>query len=85
MGNGVCKSGQLRPLLGEGRNPFCEKLEELVLQWVYDRRTKGLRLSRKMIMKKVKVKVMYDEMTKNGEENDSNIDFLASTDWLRNS
>ena len=71
-------------LLGGGRNPFCEKLEELVLQWVYDRRTKGLRLSRKMIMKKVKVKVMYDEMTKNGEENDSNIDFLASTGWLRN-
>ena len=36
-------------------------------------------------MKKVKVKVMHDEMTKNGEENDSNIDFLASTDWLQNS
>ena len=37
-----------------------------------------------MIMKKLKVKVMYDEMTKNGEENDSNIDSLASSGWLRN-
>ena len=42
------------------------------------------RVSRKMIMKKLKVKVMYDEMTKNGEENDSNIDSLASSGWLRN-
>ena len=35
-----------------------------------------------MIMKKTKI--MYDEMTKNREENDSNVDFLASTGWLRN-
>ena len=36
------KSSQWWPVSGEGRNPFCEKYEESVLEWVYDRRTKGL-------------------------------------------
>ena len=42
--------------------PFSQKLEESVLKLVYDRRTKGLRVSRKMIIKKAKI--MHDEMTK---------------------
>ena len=36
------KSSQWWPVSGEGRNPFCEKYEESVLEWVYDRRAKGL-------------------------------------------
>ena len=31
-----------------------------------------------------KAKIIEDEMTKYGEENDSNVDFLASTGWFQN-
>ena len=45
---------------GAGRKPFSEKLDECVLEWVSDRRSKGLRVSRKFIMKKAKL--LHDEM-----------------------
>ena len=68
---------------GAGRKPLSEKLDDTVIGWVYDRRSKGLRVSRKMIMKKAKI--IYDDMVKEPEcENDTNTDFLASTGWLRN-
>ena len=57
-----------------------KKLDECVLEWVYDRRSKGLRVSRKFIMKKAKL--LHDEMKKEGQFDD-NVDFLASTGWLR--
>lgn len=66
---------------GGGRKPFNEQLEEMVLEWVYDRRYKGLRVSRKLIMKKAKV--MYDEMIKNEPTHDEENEFLASTGWLK--
>lgn len=31
-----------------------------------------------------KTKIIHDEMTKYGEKNDSNVDFMASTRCLRN-
>ena len=61
-----------------GRKPFSEKLDETVLEWVHERRSKGLRVSRKLIMKKAEV--LYDDMVKNGEPNEP---FKASTGWLR--
>ena len=64
-------------------SPSSEKLEESVLAWVYDRRARGFRVSQKLIIETAKI--MYDEIIKNGEENNTNVDFLASTAWLQNS
>ena len=63
---------------GAGRKPFNEKLDESVLEWIHERRSKGLRMSRKLIMKKTIV--MYGNMVKEGESNE---EFKASTGWLR--
>ena len=61
-----------------GRKPFNEKLDESVLEKIPKRRSKGLRVSRKLIMKKTIV--MYDAMV---EEDESNEEFKASTGLLR--
>ena len=63
---------------GAARKPFNEKLNEFVLEWIHERRRKGVRVSRKFVMKKAIVK--YDNMVKEGESNE---DFKTSTGWLR--
>ena len=69
---------------GAGRKPFSEILDECVFGVGLCsphsvRRSKGLRVSRKFIMK---AKLLHDEMKKEGQFDD-NVDFLASTGWLR--
>ena len=60
-----------------GRKPFNEKLNKSVLEWIHEERSKGLRVSRKLIM--IKAADMYDDMVK---ESKSNEEFKASTGWL---
>ena len=47
-------------LEGGGRKPLDIQLENQLVEWVYDRRSKGLRVSRKLIM--VKAKCLYERM-----------------------
>ena len=63
---------------GSRTKPFDEQLIESVLQQIHKRRSKGLRVSRKLIMKKAMV--MYDDMVKEGESNE---EFKETTGWLR--
>ena len=60
-----------------GRKPLDETLEEDLLEWVCDRRSKGLRVSRKLIMRKAKI--MHDE--KCGRSGVV-YEFNASRGWL---
>ena len=63
---------------GSRRKPFDEQLIESILQQIHKRRSKGFRVSRKLIMKKAMV--MYDDMVKEGESNE---EFKETTGWLR--
>jgi len=61
---------------GGGRKPLDQQMEEVLVEWIYDRRDKGLRVSRKLIMKKALF--VYNEKAKeNGKT------FVASTGWLQ--
>ena len=72
------KGKQRSRLSGGGRKPLSAKLEELMLEWIENRRARGLRVSCKLIMKKVEV--TYRDTTKNNlVDND---DFKASRGWL---
>ena len=73
-------SGGIRVPRG-GSKSFSEKLEESTLEWIYDHRER-ISVSRTMMIKKAKI--IYGEMTRNGVEGDSNVDFLPSAGWLRN-
>ena len=58
--------GQGRQRLdGGGRKVTDEKLDEIILEWIHNRRANGLRVSRKLIM--VKAKYLYDERCQEGE------------------
>ena len=46
------RAKEKKRLPGDGRRPFSEDFEKQVLEWVLERRTKGLRVSRILIMKK---------------------------------
>ena len=72
------KGCQRKRVAEGGRKPFSEELDETILEWVHERRSKGLQVSRKLIMKKAEV--LYDDMVKNGKPNKP---FKASTGWLR--
>ena len=62
---------------GGGRKPLDEALEEDLLEWVHNRRCTGLRVSRKLIMRKAKI--MHDEKCgRSGAVSD----FNASRGWL---
>ena len=65
----------------EVKKNLSELLEERVLDWITDRRSKWLRVSRKLIMKKSKV--MYMDMRENSSLAHDG-DFVASTGWLNN-
>ena len=61
---------------GAGRKPFNELVENQVLEWIYDRREKHLRVSCVLIMKKAKA--IYDELP-DSQKSES---FVASRGWL---
>ena len=46
-------------LLGAGRKPFNEEMEESLLEWILQRRSKKLQVFRKIIMKKAKVGLVF--------------------------
>ena len=52
------KKGRKR-LDGGGRKSLSERLEEQVFAWILERRTKRLRVSLKLIMKKAKVRLQF--------------------------
>lgn len=73
------KKGKSRSRLsGGGRKPLSSKLEEVVLEWIKNRRACGLSVSCKLIMKKAEV--TYHEMMENNLVN--NDSFKASRGWV---
>jgi len=64
-------------LPGGGRKPFSEELEKQILEWVLERRTKGLRVSRILIIKKALI--FFKEM-----DNIDDSEFNASKGWCDN-
>ena len=54
------------------------ELEEVLLGWIESRRSYGLRVSRKLTMKKAEI--IYGDLTKDMENVDE--DFKASRGWL---
>lgn len=71
------KGSQRKRTDGAGRKPFRKALDESVLEWIHERRAKGLPVSRKLIMKKAVL--IHEDMEKEG----STEDFKASVGWLR--
>ena len=67
-----------KQLEGAKRKPLDEDIEESVLQWVHERRSNGLRVSRKMIANKAKL--LHEEKCKETEMSPS---FSASSRWLQ--
>ena len=57
------KISKWKRLEGGGRKAFNIVLEENLLKWIYDRRFKGLRVSRKLITKKAKIMNSARKMT----------------------
>lgn len=73
------KKGKERSrLTGGGRKPLSTELEEVLLGWIEIRRSRGLRVSRKLTMKKAEI--IYGDLTKDMENVDE--DFKASRGWL---
>ena len=54
------KGKQRSRLSGGGRKPLSMELEEVLLEWIDSRRSRGLRVSSKLIMKKAEI--MYSNM-----------------------
>lgn len=74
------KDKQRTRLCGAGRKPLGTKLEEVLMDrkhWVESRRSRGLQVSSKLIMKKAQV--TFNDMNQNDV---SDIDFKASRGWL---
>ena len=53
-------SGKRKRLDGSSRHITLDKLEENLLEWIFDRRSKGLRISRKLV--KLKATKLQEEM-----------------------
>ena len=73
------KSSKRQRLDGGGRKVMNEDIEEQLLNWVLERRSRMLHVSRKMI--KMKAKSMFDSTTQDPAVQDS---FVASKGWLEN-
>ena len=71
------KVKQRSRLCGAGRKPLSTKLEEVLMEWIESRRSRGLRVSSKLIMKKAQV--TFNDMNQNDVTDD---DFKASRGWL---
>ena len=76
--NKKLKGSKRMRIEGTGRKSFNKKLDESVLEWIRERRSKDFWVSRKLIV--IKVIVMYHDMVR---ESESNYEFKASTGWLR--
>ena len=72
------KGKQRSRLSGGGRKPLSMELEEVLLEWIDSRRSRGLRVSSKLVMKKAEI--MYSNM-KESDHVDKD-DFKASRGWL---
>ena len=48
------KEGKFSRLAGAGRKPFDLDIEEVLLEWVHERRSNGFRVSKKMIRSKAR-------------------------------
>ena len=70
------KAKERKGLDGTGRKPLCEEMDERVLEWITERRSKNLRVSRIMIMKKAKI--IYDEL----EIPEKSANFKATHGWM---
>ena len=71
------KKGKTRSRLnGAGRKPLNVKMEEVVMEWIDNRRTQGLRVSCKLIMKKAEM--VYQDITQESTAKD----FKGSRGWL---
>ena len=67
-------------LQGAGRKPLSETLESALMEWILERRAKGLRVSRLLVMKKAKVCVyehIYIEISTNAERRSCPIEMEA--------
>lgn len=69
---------QKNRLTGGGRKPLSTGLEELLLEWIYNRRAQGLPLSCRLIMEKAEIS--YRDL-KGCSDKDQG-DFKASRGWL---
>lgn len=68
---------------GGGRKPLFKDVDDLVFDWVTSRRERGLRVSRKLIMKKAQV--VFDELKlarRDSTSCDAEEEFKASRGWL---
>ena len=71
------KKGKARSRLnGAGRKPLNVEMEEVVMEWIDNRRTRGLRVSCKLIMKKAEM--VYQDITQESTAKD----FKGSRGWL---
>ena len=76
--NKKLKGSKRKRIEQTGRKSFNEKLNESALEWIQERLSKGLQVSRKLIMKKAMV--MFGNKVKEGKSNE---EFKALTGWLR--
>ena len=65
--NKKLKGSKRMRIEGTGRKPFNKKLDESVLEWIRERRSKDFCVSRKLIV--IKVIVMYHDMVRESESN----------------
>ena len=70
-----CSNGAKRFRLdGAGEKPLAPEMEDVLLEWIHSRRLKGLRVSRKLIMRKAL------HLSKEQQNMD---DFMASNGWIQ--
>ena len=69
----AAKGKEKKKLAGDGRKPLSGELERKVLEWVYERPSKGLRVSRVLIMKKSSNVYNMDDKNE--------VEFSASRGW----
>ena len=67
---------------GGGRKPQFQAVDEIVLDWISNRRERGLRVSRKLIMKKAQV--AYYEIKLGETANIANEEEFKASGWLKN-
>lgn len=73
------KKGKERSRLnGAGKKPLSTKMEEVLLEWIDNRRARSLRVSCKLIMKNTEI--VYRDIMQ--ESNTATEDFKASRGWL---
>ena len=64
--NKKLKGSKRMRIEGARRKPFNEKLDAFVLESIHERRSKSLRVSRKLMKKAI---IMYDDIVKESESN----------------